>query len=659
MEARKVQYRPEIDGLRAVAVLPVILFHAGFQTFSGGFVGVDVFFVISGYLITTIILHELDQGSFTIAGFYERRARRILPALLLVVFACIPFAWFVLYPRHFTEFAQSLVAVATFSSNVFFWKQQNYFGTAAELKPLLHTWSLAVEEQFYILFPLALLAFRRLWKPHLLPLLFVLLVLGLALSHWASYSKPSAAFFFLPTRGWELLVGAVVAAYLLNFEPKVAPPLRQVLGATGLLMILAAVLMYDKSTPFPGGYALLPTLGAALVILFGTQGTLAFRVLCAKPMVVIGLISYSAYLWHQPLLAFDRHADMGMPILMVALSLILAFLSWKYVELPFRGKSPALNLGRKGTLMASCALLVLLAATGAALWKSGAQENWTLGTKLGYTAEQIARHRTYMSQLDYVFSKHRLDNGQCVFWSERLEHVLDRVRGCAAKLGGGTLYVGDSHASNFHNVAYHASGNSGFRVTIGKGGCRFDTPGCIYDQLETFLKANPGLFSTIVYHQAGSHLLLDKRGRSDSQAAFKEPASVRIDTEEIELITRHLDRLGALVSKVVFLGPYYEPRLDFGQLEHLASHFVPPETTDELFTRLDRHLTSEYTEGALSARFEYVSLLALQPKALRALVHADCFVYQDLDHLSLCGERLFGEAIRKAGPDVLEKLGLR
>ncbi|MGL4603794.1 MAG: acyltransferase family protein [Iodobacter sp.] len=215
-----MKYRREIDGLRALAVLPVILFHAGFETFSGGFVGVDIFFVISGYLITTIILSELEQDKFSIVNFYERRARRILPVLFLVMLVCIPFAWLYLLPGDMKDFSQSLVAVSVSASNILFWRESGYFDTAAELKPLLHTWSLAVEEQYYFLFPLFLMLFWKLGKRWIVVTLGLLFVISLTVAQWAAYAKPTAAFFLLPTRGWELLIGAFAAFYLAHANRK-------------------------------------------------------------------------------------------------------------------------------------------------------------------------------------------------------------------------------------------------------------------------------------------------------------------------------------------------------------------------------------------------------------------------------------------------------
>jgi peptidoglycan/LPS O-acetylase OafA/YrhL len=340
-----MDYRREIDGLRALAVLPVILFHAGFETFSGGFVGVDVFFVISGYLITTIILAELEQGKFSIVNFYERRARRILPALFLVMFVCIPFAWFWLLPSDMKDFSQSLVAVSVFASNILFWRESGYFDAAAELKPLLHTWSLAVEEQYYVLFPLFLMLFWRLGKRWILVMLGLVFVASLAVAEWAAYAKPAAAFYLLPTRGWELLIGAFAAFYLSKANrQEFGKAVGEVGGWLGVALILYAVFAYSKATPFPGLYALVPTLGTVLVILFATQQTTVGKFVGNKAFVGVGLISYSAYLWHQPLFAFARHTgvtnfDKDILFCLSILAIVLAYLSWRFIEAPFRNKS--------------------------------------------------------------------------------------------------------------------------------------------------------------------------------------------------------------------------------------------------------------------------------------------------------------------------------
>ena len=367
-----MHYRPEIDGLRAVAVVPVILFHAGFTPFSGGFVGVDVFFVISGYLITGLILEELKTGRFSLAGFYDRRARRILPALFFVVACCIPVAWFTLLPKDLTEFFHSVMAVSLFSSNILFWFQSGYFDTGAELKPLLHTWSLAVEEQFYIVFPLILMGLWRFGRKILLLILAVLFLVSISLAEWGAHNYPSATFFLLHARGWELLIGAFAAFYLQG-ESRIRPGMTSsTLSVIGLFAIAYAVYQFDEATPFPSFYALVPTVGTVLVILFAVPGTLTYRVLSMKACVGIGLLSYSMYLWHQPVFVFARYL-FGLPagsyvfLALTIVTLLLALFSWRFVERPFRRKGFAVNRVLTTAAAASIALL----ATGYFLPKAG------------------------------------------------------------------------------------------------------------------------------------------------------------------------------------------------------------------------------------------------------------------------------------------------
>ena len=338
-----MQYREEIDGLRALAVLPVILFHAGFEWFSGGFVGVDVFFVISGYLITTIIISEMAEGKFSIVNFYERRARRILPALFFVMAACIPFAWLWLTPDELEDFGQSLVAVSFFSSNILFWLESGYFELAVELKPLLHTWSLAVEEQYYVLFPIFLIVMWRFGIKWISVMLAIIFLISLATAQWGAFNKPSANFYLLPTRGWELLIGVFAAIYLKHNIHIKSYYINQLLSLIGFCMIIFSIVAFDKTMFLPSVISLIPTLGTLLIILCAVPKTVVHRLLSFKPIVGIGLISYSTYLWHQPLLAFARQRVIGELSISVLLficliSILAAWFSWYFVEKPFRNK---------------------------------------------------------------------------------------------------------------------------------------------------------------------------------------------------------------------------------------------------------------------------------------------------------------------------------
>ena len=340
-----MQYRREIDGLRALAVLPVILFHADFAIFSGGFVGVDVFFVLSGYLITRLIVNEIDLRTFSIAGFYERRARRILPALFFVMACSLPFAWVLLLPSDFVDFTQSLIANPLFIANFLFWMERGYFGVATELKPLIHTWSLSVEEQFYVLFPLI---FVFAWKRTFF--LYTLLTLAILGSLSASYVITNlhfdTAFYLLPTRAWELLAGTCAALILRKNIPALEAnkTINDGLSFLGLFLIMIAVFSFNNSTPFPGLYALIPATGTWLVIVFSERSNYAKNFLGTPILVFLGLISYSTYLWHQPIFSFYEHSGITLsgPILYLCLALLsifLGFLSWKYVEQPFRNRS--------------------------------------------------------------------------------------------------------------------------------------------------------------------------------------------------------------------------------------------------------------------------------------------------------------------------------
>jgi len=386
-----MKYRAEIDGLRAFAVIPVILFHAGFSSFSGGFIGVDIFFVISGFLITTIIISELDRKNFSIVRFYERRARRILPALVFMIIISSIVATRLFAPSDLEDYFKSVLSVSVFSSNIFFWQSSGYFDTAVELKPLLHTWSLAVEEQYYLIFPVLLMVFWKFGKKNIALLIAVIAASSLALAEVGSTRFASANFYLLPTRAWELLLGSLTAFHVARHadDDSTHRPLKEALGWIGVALCVAPVFLYDASTPFPGIYAIPPTVGACLVIVFASGRTTAGRLLSTKPLVWIGLVSYSAYLWHQPIFAFARYQIEG-PSPLVFSGLILAtlaaaYLSWRFVEKPFRSpqalKAPFIF---KSSAMATVAMVTVgtigFATHGFESLKSTPQQREALST---------------------------------------------------------------------------------------------------------------------------------------------------------------------------------------------------------------------------------------------------------------------------------------
>lgn len=339
-------YRADIDGLRAVAVLGVLFFHAGLG-FPGGYIGVDVFFVISGYLITRLIVSDLERGVFTFKNFWGRRLRRIWPAATCMVVATLGVGYFLLAPRPYHELATDAIPQSLMMANIQFMRGADYFGQRAELRPLLHTWSLAVEEQFYLFHPFLVVLVWKFRPRALLPCLLVLSVLSLALSAVTLGPMPMATFYLLPTRAWELLVGAALAVApataVLEPSGRAARLGRAFMGPAGLALTLAPMFFYGSDTPFPGLAALPPCLGTALLIRAGSQGhSPVSRVLAWEPLRRIGLISYSLYLVHWPILAFMRSLSwpsepaLAYRLCVIPVSIVLAWLSWRFIEQRFR-----------------------------------------------------------------------------------------------------------------------------------------------------------------------------------------------------------------------------------------------------------------------------------------------------------------------------------
>lgn len=371
IEAAGERYRPDIDGLRAVAVLPVVFYHFRLPGFDGGFVGVDVFFVISGYLITTLIHTEMRDGRFSLVSFYERRVRRIFPSLFAVLGAATLLSCLILLPADLARFGRSLITTTLFSSNILFWQEGGYFDVARTTKPLLHTWSLGVEEQFYLIYPTLLLAIYKSRRSGLLWCVELLLLASFAGSVAGVRLWPFATFYLLPARMWELMLGAVIA--LRHVPVPQARLSREILGVAGLGMIGFAVVFFDDATPFPGPAALLPCIGAALVIYSGSQGNSLVRSLLGLQIpVLVGLLSYSLYLWHWPLYVMaNYYAIDGLTGMekagLIMLSFLLAWGSYRYVERPFRGKRGILTpKALFGTALTAMVLFVLAGAAIAA-----------------------------------------------------------------------------------------------------------------------------------------------------------------------------------------------------------------------------------------------------------------------------------------------------
>jgi peptidoglycan/LPS O-acetylase OafA/YrhL len=430
-----------VDGLRAVAVLLVVGRHLRVSWLSGGFVGVDVFFVISGYLISSMIVPEVRGGAFSLVGFYERRVRRIVPALIVMLAVSAGLAWRYLLPTEMVGFARSLVGALFGFSNVVFWSWAGYFDGPNELKPLLHTWSLGVEEQFYLVFPLLLLATRWTSSDGLRRLIWGVTGVSLGAACWMTWYLPADGFFFAPLRAWELLFGIVVA---LGYVPAIRGAVgRNVAAVAGLGMILASGLLYTAKTPFPGVAAIPPCLGAALVI--WAEGSWVGRVLGFRPLVFVGLISYSLYLWHWPVQVFwdyahlldgRRENDWRGIGWVFGISMGAAVVSWALVERPVR--MGTMRPGRRA-LFWGAGVLASVALVGV-VWLERS------GGAPGRFAPEVVRAAAYLE-----YDNHAEDRwGVCAVGPHATEvGALEASRECLPYRAGARhfLLLGDSHAA--------------------------------------------------------------------------------------------------------------------------------------------------------------------------------------------------------------------
>ena len=635
------KYRAEIDGLRALAVIPVILYHAGFKLFSGGYVGVDVFFVISGYLITTIILAELEAGTFSLIHFWERRVRRILPALFVVMFACFIAAWIFYYPQDMKQFSKSLVAVSAFSSNIFFWLTNGYFDAGTELKPLIHTWSLAVEEQYYVLFPLFLMFTWKLGKSLMVGLLAVLFLISFNGSQWLSVTLPSFNFYMLPTRVWELLIGAFIAYYFANKDlNKLNNNIGQIGSLIGFLLIMYSTFAYDNQTPFPSVYTLAPTLGAALIIIFATHITVVGKLLGSKLFVAIGLISYSAYLWHQPMFAFARELNLHEPSMylmsaLAVLSFAIAYLSWKYVERPFRNKH---RFTQKQVFIFAIVGTIFFIGLGYKGWKS-----------FGYEFRLPEKERD-----NILFGSPSIFTGSPNFDSSCRDLLgMSKANGeicVATSKTPKILFAGDSHAMALFKSIYGNEVPIDDTLLIAESGCPL-YPNLVNSKKkqDTCQSISDTILSTSLAHNSIKTVVLVNimPTLNEGKSGFKFNEKVLNNREAFELgIDYMINKLLNMNKKVIYVMDV--PRLKYHPRTCLQR--LPLRTqlhSDCHYTTLDyKNERKNYMNEIIKLKKKYPNLAVVDPLNIFCdnknckLLYNNKSLYYDLTHISVYGSKL-------------------
>lgn len=607
-------YRRDIDGLRAFAILPVLAFHAKLPGFSGGFIGVDVFFVISGFLITAIIAREVDEGQFSLLKFYERRARRILPALLVMIAAVLVLATWLYLPADFAAVPRSALMTLGFLANVWFFAQTGYFGGPADAMPLLHCWSLAVEEQFYVAFPAVLWLCAKAAPRQRLTAVALLALASFALAVWKQADTDGFAFYLLPARAWELLAGSMLA---LSATPQPSSrPLPQTLALLGLALIIWPVIAYDRTTVFPGVAALAPVLGTVLLIRFA-QGTVVGALLSLPLLVGIGLISYSLYLWHWPLIVFAEYVAnaplVGMrQAVVIAASFILAWASWRYVERPFRSvqrfsRRRIFTLSAMGMGAISAVCFAVLPLDG---WPA-----------------RFPAQVTHMAEAVNDISPKR---GACILESAGGDHP-DCVLG--AKVPPSAALWGDSHGVELAYALGEKLQRTGASIVQRTRASCPPVVGYAVASDPDCAKSNANTLEMLV---AAPHIKRVYLAAFWASPAYRQPGMVR-------MIDSTIDRLQAAGKQVVMIGPV--PRQSFDVPRNLAhatargTLATARGTSLALYRNETEWLTSQYQRWVNRNVAIIDPLAALSEGGHSRLMVGGKPAYFDSHHLSLTGAR--------------------
>jgi len=652
VKSSKLSYRAEIDGLRAIAVVSVILYHAqmmlfGRDWFEGGFIGVDIFFVISGYLITRIILFELEsKGSFSFLNFYERRARRILPMLFVVIFVSAPYAWQKLLPSAFVEYAESILASLFFGSNFFFYFSTTEYGAdSALLKPFLHTWSLGVEEQFYLVFPiLAILAFKY-FRKHFLTILVCLSLLSIQFAELMEVRNSDLNFYLPFSRFWELAVGSMLAYRELYYKPSNEGVASKSLPMIGLYLIAYSILFFDGKTPHPSFHTLIPIIGVALIIGFASKDELVGKVLGSKPFVWVGLISYSAYLWHFPIFAFSRVGKEPTnydKFEWIALTLILSILSYFLVEKPFRARV----LFKAKTFIVIILASLVLVSTAAYLVIS--------------TDGFVDRFPKSVG-----FDKYELDNEKLRKQSWTLLRKREKENPNFLNVENKILLVGNSHAKDFYNALVQ-NGYVNSEMDVLRGG--LPQIRCANEKIDSYAPIRNNFYSSRQWIESTTLIISTRYLRGKCKGKDKNQA----ESNDIDGLAFLIKRAKLDGKRVVVLGN----TIEFGKVGNkwvadyvydLHNDGDAAYRTDEIFSEANRLLwtvRNNVTDknkkiAAIASKFNvpYFDKVPLvcnnNNKTCAAFTEDGHKISYDYGHWTIDGARFLGKRLAEQGFDNL------
>jgi peptidoglycan/LPS O-acetylase OafA/YrhL len=635
MKSKTISYRPEIDGLRAIAVFAVIFFHLDENILPGGYLGVDIFFVISGYLIFSIIFKEIENNNFSLKNFYIRRARRILPALYFLLIVNGFISIFYLYPNQLIYLGKTLLSIVFFISNIFFWRTTNYFDDPSSQNIFLHTWSLSVEEQFYIFVPFTVVFLKKYleWKT-IFNLIIIFFLISIFFSSYIAEIRPNANFYLIFSRIFEICLGVSISFYQFVFKKKYHIKnniFDNLLLIIFFLFILLSFFYLDTSYLMPSYFSLIPCISVTYIILTINPNTILYNILSRKEIVYIGKISYSLYLWHFPLIVFilsfepEFFSSVFNIFIFIFILIIISHLSWRYIENYFRNNQKIGNLFFCKILFGTISFIIFISIL--IFYTNGFNNLFT--KRLNQEEKKI-----YNLILDAKESQKKINSKSCHIWSEDInENFLKSFNLCLNNNKENILVIGDSHAIDLFNALSYNIGEEINLISISRNGCRPAVPfkSCNFDKIINFVKRNKNSFKRIIYHQKGSYLLTNYK-------------KMPIKNLDLERTIEFLKNLG-LEKKLVWLGPRLEPNIDLNKkisIRLIINQKFSIFERRELFSNLDLIL-SQVSE---TSGINYISLIEL----INYQSKTDYFsnkklMFSDKTHWSIHGEKYFGKKI--------------
>ena len=635
MKLKTINYRPEIDGLRAIAVFAVVLFHIDENILPGGYLGVDIFFVISGYLIFSIIFKEIQSNNFSLKNFYIRRARRILPALYFMVIVNGSAAILYLYPDQLIYLGKAMFSIVFFISNIFFWRTTSYFDDPSSQNIFLHTWSLSVEEQFYIFVPFAIVFLKKYieWKT-VFYLVLLFFFISIFFSSYIADIKPNANFYLIFSRIFEISLGIGISFYQFVFKKKYHLSnkfLDNLLVIIFFFIILLSFFYLDTSFLMPSYFSLIPCLAVTYIILTINSNTILYFILSRKEIVYIGKISYSLYLWHFPLIVFILSFEPKFFTSVLNIFIFLFFLiiishfSWKHIENYFRNTKKINNSFFCRILFGAVSSIIFISII--IFYTNGF--NNSFNKRLSQEDKNI-----YNLILSAKESQKIINNKNCHIWTEDInENFLKKFNSCIDNNKENILVIGDSHAIDLFNALAYNIDNDINLISISRNGCRPAVPyeSCKFNDVINFVNENKNIFKFIIYHQKGSYLLTNYK-------------KMPIRNLHLGKTIEFLKKL-RLEKKLIWLGPRIEPNIDLNKkisIGLIKKYKFSIFEKRDLFSSLD----SALSRNSESSGIKYVSLINLiNYQSEKDYFHNNRLMFSDKTHWSIDGEKYFGKKI--------------